>query len=529
MAEPDVHATSDTRVAVRSALFALSDRTGAEALAHALLERGATIYATTGTASYLKGLGLAAEPAERLTRSPEFLGGRVKTLSSDLFGAILARAGHAGDERDLAARDLPAIDLVCVTLYPFESLPRDASWEEAVEKIDVGGVALLRAAAKNFARVAVLSSPTQYEAVRGAVAQGGTTLEARRALARAAFERTAEYDATIASFFEERASGGASGESGLPDIWVRGYRRARGLRYGENPHQEAALYAETGRAPWWTEGAVLEGKELSFNNLVDLEAGARLVYEFVRPACAVIKHNEPAGVGLGDGPLTAYRRAAAGDPLSAFGGVVAFNIEVDGETAAAMAPLFLECVAAPSFTASAREAFAKRKNLRAVVIERESLAAGPWDARPLARGMLVQRVRLDAGEIQLEVKTRRAPTPDEMEALHFAWIVAGRARSNAVVVSRADGTLGVGSGQTSRIDALHVALLKAQRAGHEVRGAVLASDGFFPFADWVEVARGAGLTACIQPGGSVRDAESIAACDDAGIAMVFTGRRQFRH
>lgn len=526
VAEPDVHTSGEARLQVRHALLALSDRTGAEALAHALLERGATIYATTGTASYLRGLGLAIEPAEKLTRSAEFLGGRVKTLSSDLFGAILARAGHAGDERDLAARDLPMLDLVCVTLYPFESLPRDASWEEAVEKIDIGGVSLLRAAAKNFARVTVLSSPAQYAAVRDAVAAGGTTLEARRGLARAAFERTAEYDAAIAAWFEERSGGG------LPDVWVRGYRRARGLRYGENPHQEAALYAETGRTPWWTEDAVLEGKELSFNNLVDLEAGARLVYEFVRPACAVIKHNEPAGVGLGDGsdgPLAAYRRAAGGDPLSAFGGVVAFNVEVDGETASAMAPLFLECVAAPSFTATAREAFAKRKNLRAVVIGRESLAAGPWDARPLARGMLVQRVRPDAGEIQLEVMTRRAPTPAEMEALHFAWIVAGRARSNAVVVSRADGTLGVGSGQTSRIDALHVALMKAARSGHDVRGAVIASDGFFPFADWVEVARGAGVTACIQPGGSVRDPESIAAADDAGIAMVFTGRRQFRH
>jgi phosphoribosylaminoimidazolecarboxamide formyltransferase/IMP cyclohydrolase len=523
VAEPDVHAGGEARVAVRHALFALSDRSGAEALAHALLAQGATIYATTGTASYLRGLGLAAEPAERLTRSPEFLGGRVKTLSSDLFGAILARGGHAGDERDLAARDLPALDLVCVTLYPFEALPKDASWEETVEKIDVGGVALLRAAAKNFARVTVLSSPSQYAAMSDQVAAGGTTLETRRALARAAFERTAEYDATIAAFFEERL------DAGLPDTWVRGYRRARGLRYGENPHQEAALYAETGRTPWWTEDAVLEGKELSFNNLVDLEAGARLVYDFARPACAVIKHNEPAGVGLGDGPLAAYKRAAGGDPLSAFGGVVAFNVEVDGEAAAAMAPLFLECVAAPAFTSAAREAFAKRKNLRAVVIGRESLAAGPWDARPLARAMLVQRVRRDAGEIQLEVKTRRAPTPDEMEALHFAWTVAGRARSNAVVVARADGTLGVGSGQTSRIDALHVALMKAARSGHDVRGAVIASDGFFPFGDWVEVARNAGLTACIQPGGSVRDAESIAAADDAGIAMVFTGRRQFRH
>jgi len=523
VADPDLRARGEERLAVRAALLALSDRTGAEALALALLECGATVYATTGTAAYLQGLGLEVEPAEKLTRTPEFLGGRVKTLSPDLFGAILARPDHPGDERELEARGLPALDLVCVTLYPFEALPRDASWAEAVEKIDVGGVSLLRAAAKNHARVAVLSSPDQYPEARVALASGGTTLDQRRVLARAAFARTAAYDAAIAGFFEEREGGG------LPETWVRAYRRARGLRYGENPHQEAALYAEVGRHPWWAEGAVLEGKELSYNNLVDLEAGARVAYDFARPACAVIKHNEPAGVGLGDGPLAAYRRAVAGDPLSAFGGVVVFNEEVDGETAAAMGQLFVECVAAPAFSTSARDAFAKRKSLRAVIIPRAALAAGPWDARPLAHALLVQRVRPDAGEIQLEVRTRRAPTPDEMEALHFAWTVAARARSNAVVVARAEGTLGVGSGQTSRIDALHVALAKARRSGHDVRGAVVASDGFFPFADWVEVASEAGLGACIQPGGSVRDAESITACDDAGLAMVFTGRRQFRH
>ena len=521
--DPEVRERGEARLAVRAALLALSDRTGAEALALALTERGATTHATTGTAAYLKGLGLQVEPAERLTHTPEFLGGRVKTLSPDLFGAILARAGNPADEQELAARGLPALDLVAVTLYPFESLPRDASWEEAVEKIDVGGAALLRAAAKNFERVAVLSSPAQYPAARAALEQGGTTLAMRRGLARAAFERTAAYDAAISGFFEERA------DAAVPEIWVRAYRRSRGLRYGENPHQEAALYAEVGRSPWWSEDSVLEGKELSYNNLLDLEAGARLAYDFARPACAVIKHNEPSGVGLGDGPLTAYRRAVAGDPLSAFGGVVVFNEEVDGETAAAMAPLFLECVAAPAFSSGARDAFAKRKNLRAVVIPRPALSSGPWEARPLTHGMLVQRVGPDVGEIQLEVVTRRAPTPDEMEALHFAWTVAGRARSNAVVVARAEGTLGVGSGQTSRIDALHVGLAKARRSGHDVRGAVLASDGFFPFADWVEVAREAGLSACIQPGGSVRDSESIAACDDAGMAMVFTGRRQFRH
>jgi phosphoribosylaminoimidazolecarboxamide formyltransferase/IMP cyclohydrolase len=514
---------SQARLAVRAALLSLSDRSGAEVLTHALVEHGATVYATTGTASFLSGLGLPVEPAERLTKTSEFLGGRVKTLSSDLFGAILARADHVEDQRDLAARGLPFLDLVAVNLYPFEALPTNASWDEAVEQIDIGGVSLLRAGAKNFARVAVIQSPAQYPEAVQEIEAGGTRLDTRRRWARSTFERVAEYDAAIASFFGERDG------TGLPDIWIRAYRKTRGLRYGENPHQEAALYTQSGRVPWWREGAILEGKELSFNNLVDLESGSRTVYEFARPACVVIKHDEPSGVGLGEGSLAAYRRAVAGDSLSAFGGVVAFNCEVDSETAREMTTQFLECVGAPSYAPAAREVFAKRKNLRVVAIAREALQSGPWEVRALSRGALVQRVREDAGEIQLQVVTRRAPTPDEMEALHFAWTVAARCHSNAVVVARPEATVGVGSGQTSRIDALTMALLKARRSGHDVRGAVLASDGFFPFADWVEIARDAGITACIQPGGSVRDAESIAACDDANLAMVFTARRQFRH
>ena len=521
--EPVPGAAAAARRRVGAALVALSDRTGSEALVRALLAHGAAVYATTGTAAHLRAAGLEVRAAERLTHTPEFLGGRVKTLSPDLFGAILARRGHAGDERDLATRGLAPLDLVAVTLYPFEAVPRDAAWADAVEQIDVGGVALLRAAAKNFAHVAVLSAPEQYEAAVAALAAGGSTEEERRGWAQAAFERTAEYDALISGFFAARAAGGP------PARWVRAARRTRGLRYGENPHQEAALYTAAGAAAWWGGGAVLEGKELSYNNLVDLEAAARLAYDFDGPACAVVKHNEPSGVGLGAGPAEAYRRAVAADELSAFGGVVALNREVDAECAAAMAGLFLECVAAPAFGAAARAELGKRKNLRAVVIPADALAGDGWETRELSRGLLAQRERPDAPPAEEQVVTRRAPTAAEREALAFAWKVAARARSNAVVVACADRTLGVGSGQTSRIDALHVALLKARRAGHDVRGAVLASDGFFPFADWVEVAREAGLTACVQPGGSVRDAESIAAADAAGLAMVFTGRRRFRH
>lgn len=514
---------AEGRLRVGAALVALSERAGGDTLVRALLDHGAAVYATTGTAAYLRGLGLEVRAAELLTRTPEFLGGRVKTLSPDLFGAILARRGDADDERDLAARGLAPLDLVAVTLYPFESVPAAAAWDEVVEQIDVGGVSLLRAAAKNFAHVAVLSTPAQYPEAGAALAAGGTTLAERRGWAQAAFERTAEYDALISGFFAARGGGG------LPAAWVRAYRRTRDLRYGENPHQEAALYTAAGRTAWWSEDPVLEGKELSFNNLVDLEAAARIAYDFAEPACAVVKHNEPSGVGLGATVAEAYRRAVAADELSAFGGVVAVNREVDEECAAAMGGIFLECVAAPSFGAAARAELGKRKNLRAVVIPPAALAGDGWEMRARGHGLLVQRERPDAAAAETRVVTRRAPTAAELDALRFAWRVAARARSNAVVVARADRTLGVGSGQTSRIDALHVALMKARRAGHDVRGAGLASDGFFPFADWVEVARDAGLTACIQPGGSVRDAESIAAADAAGLAMVFTGRRQFRH
>jgi phosphoribosylaminoimidazolecarboxamide formyltransferase/IMP cyclohydrolase len=523
----DATAAGPEVLRVGNALLSLSDRSGAADLARALADHGATLWATEGTARALAAEGVTTRPVGDLVGQGAWLGGRVKTLHPSLLGGVLARRDVATDLADLAARGAPAIDLVVVTLYPFESLPADADEATRTETIDVGGVTLLRAAAKNARDVAVLSDPAQYPAAIAALAaEGGIPRPLRRAWARAAFERTSRYDAAIAAALA--AAGGAGDEAGEPPAsWTPAFTRVRTLRYGENPHQAAGLYARAGAGEPALD-AVVEGRELSYNNLLDLEAATGLVAEFAGPACVIVKHNEPAGVGCGDRALAAFERAFEGDALSAFGGVVAFNVEVDRDAAQALAVPFLECVAAPSFAPAALDALAPRKNLR-LVRTRGAAAVPRWEARPLGDGLLVQGVRPDAPALKLEVAGQRAPTPDEMEALLFAWMVVGRARSNAIVIARADRTLGIGSGQTSRIDAVHVALMKARRSGHDTQGAVLASDGFFPFADWVAPAREAGLTACIQPGGSLRDRESIEACDAAGIALVFTGRRLFRH
>ena len=491
---------------MKHALLSLSDRTGAAALARGLAERGVTLWATEGTAAALNAEGIATRAVSELVGEGAWLGGRVKTLHPSLLGGVLARRFEARDMQDLAERKVPAFDLVACTLYPFESLPDDAPWERVIETIDVGGVTLLRAAAKNCRDVAVLSDPSQYEEALGTIDDA-----LRRKWAREAFERVALYDVAIARRF--------SGD-GLPAAWLAGLKRARTLRYGENPHQEAALYGVEVEA-------VLEGRELSYNNLVDLDAAAALVHEFKGPSCVVVKHNEPSGVGLGARALEAFTRAFEADALSAFGGVVAFNCEVDAPAAEALSKPFLECVAAPSFQPAAVELLRTRKNLR--VVRTPGRSEPRWQARPLSEGALVQGVRADAPGMKLEVVTRRKPSPEEMAALLFAWTVVGRARSNAIVIARADRTVGIGSGQTSRIDAVEVALMKARRSGHDTRGAVLASDGFFPFGDWVAPAAAAGITCAIQPGGSMRDPESIEACDAAGLAMVLTGVRMFRH
>ena len=506
----------------RAALFSLSDKEGVSEFAGALAERGTRILASGGTAKHLAKAGVDVTAVEEWTHFPEILGGRVKTLHPHVHGPILARRSEPADLATLVEHGLEPIDLVAVTLYPFET--RAAALDEAgaIEEIDIGGVALLRAAAKNFADVVVIHDPSQYAEVLAAYDGGGPTLDQRRAWALATFARTARYDAAIAAELGRRAGG-----DGPPAMHLVALERVRTLRYGENPHQPAALYRRT-REPADLH-AEREGKELSYNNLVDLHAAVALCAEFRDPACVIVKHGEPCGVAAAPTQATACEHALASDIQSAFGGIVAFNRQLDGETAGRLAGQFLECIAAPQFLAAAEEALKSKKNLRLVRLAAQDVRnPDPWSLRLLGRWALLQR-ETDAEAPPWRVMTRRTPTEAEQSAMHFAWSVVSAARSNAAVIARGTRLVGLGSGQTSRVDAVDVALMKARRAGHEVKGCVLASDGFFPFADNIEHAAREGITAVVQPGGSVRDAEVIEACDRFDVAMMFTDRRVFRH
>ena len=509
----------------RAALLSLSDKSGAIEFARALAAGGTTILASGGTAKHLEQAGVPVKAVEELTGFPELLGGRVKTLHPHVHAPILARRGEAGDMAALKELGVPPIDLVAVTLYPFEQRAAALDDAGAIEEIDIGGVALLRAAAKNHADVVVIHDPAQYDEVLAALREEAATPERRRAWAARTFARTARYDAAIAVELERRASDGA--DEAPPAFRLIALERVRGLRYGENPHQAAALYARAGEARALE--AAREGKELSYNNLVDLHAAVTLAGAFEGPACVIVKHNEPCGVAEADTPVVAWSRALAADELSAFGGVVAFNRPLDGPAAAEIAKHFVECVAAPELAPEAARTLASRKNLRLVRMAAPELATGdPWSIRLLGPWGLVQRELAEAPPLW-RVVTKRPPTEDEETGLRFAWKIAAAARSNAIAIARGTALIGLGSGQTSRVDAVDVALMKAKRAGHETRGAALASDGFFPFADNIEHAAAAGITAIVQPGGSMRDAEVIAACDQHAIAMMFTDRRTFRH
>lgn len=509
-----------------AALLSLSDKSGAVDFARALAGGGTRILASGGTARHLAAAGVEVTAIEEWTGSPELLGGRVKTLHPHVHAPILARRAVADDMEALRARGIGPIDLVAVTLYPFEERSGGLDEAGAVEEIDIGGVALLRAAAKNYADVIVAHDPGQYEAVLAALRVGGATLAQRREWALATFARTARYDAAIAGDLARRtSSGGDAAEP--PLVHVLALERVRGLRYGENPHQAAGLYMRAGDQH--ALHALREGKELSYNNLLDLEAAVLLAWRFGQPACAIIKHNQPCGVASSPALAEAYRLALSCDEQSAYGGVVAFNRPLDGETAHALAKQFVECVAAPVFTPEADQALKSKKNLRSLRIGLEDIASvDPWDVRLVGRwGLLQFEPKTPAPE--WKTVTAREPSAAEAEAMRFAWEVVGAARSNAIALARGTALIGLGSGQTSRVDAVDVALMKARRAGHGLEGAVLASDGFFPFADNIEHAAAAGITAVVQPGGSMRDAEVTAACDRHGMAMAFTGRRVFKH
>jgi phosphoribosylaminoimidazolecarboxamide formyltransferase/IMP cyclohydrolase len=519
-------------------LLSVSDKRGLIPFAHELVRLGVQLFSTGGTAKALQGAGIDVATVEQLTGSPEVLGGRVKTLHPRVHAAILARAS-AEDAADLQSLGVQPLDLVVVNLYPFvETVARGAGFAETIEEIDIGGVALLRAAAKNHERVAVAAEPDDYtpivDELRG---QGGLSLFTRRRLAAKAFAQVARYDVAIAQWFDsavESAAGPSAQGAPLGERLELSFHESRGLRYGENPHQAARVYVDPRCTPAvggsLATATVLQGKELSYNNYLDLDAALGLAMELPDTAAVVVKHTNPCGVATRPSLVEAYRLARDADPISAFGGIVAFNREVDESTAALLSETFLECIVAPGFAPAAVGALSAKRSLRLV-------AVGPWHGAvvsatpPLLRsirgGVLVQQA--DTGQVDWSAAkcvTRRPPSGPELSELQFAWLVAKHVKSNAIVVAKDGVTLGVGCGQTSRLDSVRSAL---SRAGAAARGAVLASDAFFPFRDGLDEAAKAGVAAVAQPGGSVRDAEVIAAADEHGMAMVFTSLRHFRH
>ncbi len=510
-----------TTIEVSRALISVSDKTGLVDFAERLNAAGVEIVSSGGTARHLSDARIPVTSVADVTAAPEMLGGRVKTLHPNIHGGILADLGDDQHLGDLEARGIDPFQLVVVNLYPFEeTVVGEASDAEAIEQIDIGGPTMIRAAAKNHRWVGVVVSPDRYDEVAEAVETGGLSAELRRALADAAFATTAAYDAAIASWFE--------GDQGFGDVSSVLDHTAR-LRYGENPHQFAALYAEREGEGWWLRADQLQGKAMSFNNYADTEAAWRLVADLARPGAVVIKHANPCGAAESDNAADAFLAAWECDPLSSFGGVIALNGERDAATASRIAEYFVEVVIAPSVTQDAAEILAKRKNLR--VLEAPFAGTRDLDVRRIDGGYLVQerdRVQLggDGFPDGWAVAGERPPTSDEIVDLRFAWTVAAHTKSNAVVVAKDRAAIGVGAGDQSRIGAAERAL---SRAGDRSHGAVAASDGFFPFPDGVELLTTAGVTAVVEPGGSIRDDEVIAAANARQMAIVFTGRRHFLH
>lgn len=505
-----------TRVPVRRALVSAYDKSGLVAFARRLAAAGVELVSSGGTAGVLADAGLAVTAVEEVTGAAEMLGGRVKTLHPNIHGAILADLDRPDHRSDLERRQIEAFQLVVVNLYPFaDTVSRPGVTEsEAIEQIDIGGPAMVRAAAKNHRWVGVVTAPDQYDEVAAAVEGGGLDLDLRRRLAREAFFRTASYDAAIVAWMEEEA---------LPERMVLPLVRHQVLRYGENPHQDAASYLQVGALPWWAAAAFLQGKQMSFNNHLDAEAAWRLVNVWGEPAAVIVKHTNPCGVALADSPASALLRAWDCDPLSAFGGVVGLNSTVDAETASLLAERFVEVVVAPAVEQAAAEILADKPNVRVLAAPRPR--GDDLDFRRLEGGFAVQ-ARDQAGADGWEVVSARSPSAEELGELRFAWAVVAATKSNAVVIARERAAVGVGAGDQSRVGATERALA---RAGSRAVGAVAASDAFFPFPDAVEALAAAGVTAVVAPGGSRGDAEVVAAADRAGMAMMFTGARHFLH
>jgi len=509
------------------ALLSVSDKRGLVAFARELVALRWELVSTGGTAEALRQAGIPVLAVDQVTGMPEMMEGRLKTLHPKVHGGLLARREHAGDRAALAQHGITPIDLVAVNLYPFrETVARPEITEaQAIEQIDIGGPAMLRSAAKNHRAVIPVVDPDDYPVVLAALQAGDVPPALRRTLAAKVFAHTAAYDAAIHRYLTQ-------GAPGWPERITLALERRQELRYGENPHQAAALYAT--EEPGIRELEQLHGKELSFNNLLDVDAALLAVAPWSgadRAACAIIKHTTPCGLALGRSAVEAYGRALATDRTSAFGSVIGFNGAVDRAVAEAMRDLFVEVVVAPAFQAEALAVFRDKKNLRIVRLPVTADGAG-WDFKRLRGGFLAQerpRPEQVADEAAWRVVTRRQPTEAEWRDLRFAWAAVGSVKSNAIVLVRDEAAIGIGAGQMSRVDASFLAVHKARQQGHDPAGAVLASDAFFPFADGVDEAAQAGIRAIIQPGGSVKDADVVAAADRADLAMVFTGVRQFRH
>jgi phosphoribosylaminoimidazolecarboxamide formyltransferase/IMP cyclohydrolase len=510
----------------RRALISVYDKEGVDTFARALTELGWELVSSGGTASFLEEQGLDVTTVEDVTQAPEMLGGRVKTLHPRIHAGILARRDLIEHVDALAEHDIAPIDLVCVNLYPFAAVAAERGRTEAevVEMIDVGGPSMLRAAAKNFAHVTVVSSPAQYESVLTELREhGDTTGDTRRRLAREAFETSAVYEATIANWFGDTEP--------FPEQLTVALRKVADLAYGENPHQSAAYYREVGaRRHLLSQVEQLGGKQLSYNNLVDLEGARRVLREFVMPAVVIVKHANPCGVAVAATIEEAWERALAADPVSAFGCVALANREIEGALGARIAEHFVEVLMAPGYDDDAVEALRKKKALRILYDrERRSETPGERDYKRVLGGMLVQQRDSDIEDREEMQVVAGQVAEQQWGDLLFAWRVCKHVSSNAIVIARDLQTIGVGAGQMSRVDSVRIAVEKALEHGHDLQGAVLASDAFFPFADGPQIALDAGIAAIIQPGGSKRDAEVVAAAAAAGAAMVFTGRRHFRH
>lgn len=496
------------------AILSVHNKTGLVDFAKGLIDLGWEFIASGGTARYLRDNQLPVIEVSNYTGAPEMLGGRVKTLHPAIHAGILARESEE-DRNELSRLGWGSIDLVVVNLYPFEETIAQSgvSLQAAIEQIDIGGVALMRAAAKNHQRVTLVSDPLDYPQVLQEMLSGGVKGDFRKRLAIKCFRITSRYDSLIADYLE-------GVETNQFSLYPQQF-----LRYGENPHQSAQLFGyQTGQGPLG--GKILQGKELSFNNLLDLDAAWRAVLSFEKSSVVIVKHLSPCGIASAEVQLDAYQRALASDPVSAFGGIVALNRQLESDTAMALSKLFVECVIAPGFSPAALEILSQKKNLR--ILEMPDLKIEPLlEVRSIIRGVLQQSIDLgDPQDTSWQVVTKAQPTPEQLADLKFAWKACQHVKSNAIVFAKDEATLGIGGGQPNRVDCVDIA---TQRAGEKAHGAVMASDAFFPFADSVEKAAAAGITAIVQPGGSLRDQESIDACNRLGIAMVFTGVRHFRH